>query len=85
MRNTEIEMEISECLNKVAGLNKENTHEFVMSKIEKPLLKLVLERSEGNQVRAAKTLGINRNTLRKRLKKYGLMEAYENDKDWVGV
>ena len=41
-----------------------------MSEIEPPLFKAVLEKSKYNQVRAAKTLGISRGTLRKKLKLY---------------
>ncbi|MBO6768590.1 MAG: nitrogen regulation protein NR(I) [Erythrobacter sp.] len=38
-----------------------------LAAFEKPLFELALERTEGNQLRAARLLGINRNTLRKRL------------------
>ena len=43
-------------------------HEAVIGKVEKALIGLVLEEEKGNQVRAAKRLGINRNTLRKKMK-----------------
>lgn len=49
-----------------------NLHCMVMSEVEKPLLELVMERAESNQTRAARMLGINRNTLRKKLKYYNL-------------
>lgn len=49
-----------------------NLHGMVMSEVEKPLLELVMERAESNQTRAAKMLGINRNTLRKKLRFYNL-------------
>jgi DNA-binding protein Fis len=39
---------------------------------ERPLLEIALADARGSQVRAAKQLGINRNTLRKRIKEYGL-------------
>ena len=45
----------------------------VMMKIELPLLRQALELSGGNQLRAARLLGINRNTLRKRLRLLGLL------------
>jgi len=41
---------------------------MVLSAVEKPLLAYILDRAEGNQTRAADMLGINRNTLRKKLR-----------------
>ena len=42
--------------------------------MEKPLLAYILDRAEGNQTRAADMLGINRNTLRKKMREqYGLV------------
>ena len=40
--------------------------------VEKPLLRAVLRETAGNQVRAAQILGINRNTLRKKLTEHGI-------------
>jgi two-component system nitrogen regulation response regulator GlnG len=44
-----------------------NLHAIALSWVERPLLQLVLEKTGGNQLRAAEILGINRNTLRKKL------------------
>ncbi|MBP7216317.1 MAG: hypothetical protein KBA46_03425 [Candidatus Omnitrophica bacterium] len=44
----------------------------MLEKLEKPLFEHVLERSEGNQVKAARILGINRNTMRSKIKKLGI-------------
>jgi two-component system nitrogen regulation response regulator GlnG len=42
-------------------------HEIVISQVEKPLIELTLEYTNGNQLKAAEVLGINRNTLRKKI------------------
>ncbi len=48
-------------------------HAMVMAEVEAPLLASVLEHAQGNQTRAAEMLGLNRGTLRKKLKLYGLI------------
>jgi len=45
----------------------------VLARVETPLLRHALELSAGNQLKAARLLGINRNTLRKRLRLLGLL------------
>lgn len=47
---------------------------MVLSAVEKPLLTYILDRAEGNQTRAADMLGINRNTLRKKMREYDLLD-----------
>ena len=46
--------------------------ELVMAEVEAPLLEVVLRHSDGNLTRAASILGINRATLRKKLRRYDL-------------
>ena len=46
---------------------------FVMTEVEAPLLETVLAHANGNQSRTAAMLGINRATLRKKLKRYNLI------------
>ena len=48
-------------------------YRMVLEQVEKPLLERVLDYSRGNQSRAAEMLGINRGTLRKKLKQYDLI------------
>lgn len=43
-------------------------HELIVDGVEKPLVKIVLEKTNGNQTQAANILGLNRNTLRKKIK-----------------
>ena len=45
---------------------------MVINAVEKPLLLYIMNKTEGNQSKAAKMLGLNRNTLRKKLKQYNL-------------
>ena len=67
-----VEFKISRFLDQIGNFYPENVHELIMTKVEKPLLAQVLRRVGGNQVHASKILGINRNTLRKKMKIYGL-------------
>jgi Fis family transcriptional regulator, factor for inversion stimulation protein len=58
-----------------AGLSGDdggNIYELVMSEVERPLLACVLKHCGGNQTRAASLLGLNRATLRKKLRAHDL-------------
>ncbi|HEY4708470.1 MAG TPA: sigma-54 dependent transcriptional regulator [Thermodesulfobacteriota bacterium] len=48
--------------------SRQELYAFIMPFMERPLIKLVLEKTRGNQVQAADMLGINRNTLRKKIR-----------------
>jgi Fis family transcriptional regulator len=50
-----------------------NVYEMVVFTVEKPILEAVMMRADGNQSHAAEMLGINRNTLRKKLQQHGLI------------
>ncbi len=67
LRDTVIELEDSLYKEKEGVLYKS-----ILEHIEKPLIEQALERSEGNQLKAARVLGINRNTLRAKIKKLGI-------------
>ena len=54
------------------GEQPKNLHNFFINEVEKPFLQVVMQQVCDNQSRAADILGINRNTLRKKLKTYGL-------------
>jgi len=54
------------------GHDPNDLYELVLSQTEKPLLEVVLKQTQGNITKSAEMLGINRATLRKKLKKYGL-------------
>lgn len=50
----------------------QDLYRLVLEQVEKPLLESVLDYSRGNQSRAADVLGINRATLRKKLRAYAI-------------
>jgi len=50
-----------------------NLYTMVLAEVEAPLLDVVMRNVDGNQTRAAELLGLNRGTLRKKLKQYDLI------------
>ncbi|MFQ6023936.1 MAG: DNA-binding transcriptional regulator Fis [Acidiferrobacterales bacterium] len=54
------------------GEKATDVYDMVLEQVEKPLLEVVMNHARSNQCKAAEMLGINRNTLRKKLKQYGL-------------
>ncbi len=49
-------------------------HALVLAEVEPPLLRAVLDHCQGNQTRAARLLGLNRGTLRKKLLQYDIRD-----------
>ncbi|HXG04492.1 MAG TPA: nitrogen regulation protein NR(I) [Candidatus Binatia bacterium] len=67
-----IERRLVECVRGLRERRSANLYDLVVGLVEKPLLRAVLRETGGNQVRAAQILGINRNTLRKKLTEHGI-------------
>ncbi len=67
-----IERKLLECVRGLRERSSANLYNLMISLVEKPLLRAVLRETHGNQVRAAQILGINRNTLRKKLTEHGI-------------
>ena len=67
-----IERKMHECVRGLRGHPSANLHSLMVGLVEKPLLRAVMRETRGNQVRAAQLLGINRNTLRKKLREHGI-------------
>jgi len=64
---------LSQYLSKLPqGTEYTGLYALVQEEIEKPLLQVALEFSKGNQTKAAQMLGVNRNTLRKKIREYGI-------------
>ncbi len=51
-----------------------SVHDLIMLAAEKPLLEVVMRQAQGNQSLAAQWLGMNRNTLRRKLQQHQLMD-----------
>ena len=72
---------IEECVRKslekyfrdLDGTSAHGIYDMVMRTVEKPVLEIAMKQAEGNQSHAAAILGINRNTLRKKLGEHGLL------------
>lgn len=69
---THTERALSDYFASLNGHSPAHLYDLVLREVEEPLLKAVLDFTEGNQVRAADILGINRGTLRKKLRLLGL-------------
>ena len=54
------------------GEKPNDVYNMVLRSVEKPLLIYIMNYAQGNQTKAAKILGLNRNTLRKKLEFYNL-------------
>jgi Fis family transcriptional regulator len=55
------------------GQSVTDVYEMVLSEVEAPLLEQVMKYTRNNQTKASVLLGLNRGTLRKKLKQYGLL------------
>ena len=56
------------------GQTPGNLYEMMIGEVEQALFNAMLEHAQGNQSKAAEMLGINRSTLRKKLRLYGLID-----------
>ena len=55
------------------GHQADGVYDMVVGQVEQAMLECVMQHTRSNQTRAAEVLGINRSTLRKKLKLYGLL------------
>lgn len=56
------------------GEQASGIYDMVIRAVERPLLEVIMREADGNQLRASEMLGINRNTLRKKLLLHGLLD-----------
>lgn len=56
------------------GAEPHAVYDMVVNAVERPMLEVVMQRADGNQSKAAEWLGINRNTLRRKLLEHKLIK-----------
>ena len=71
--NHHVKHSIERYFRELNGEQPASVYDMVLQEVERPLLEVVMQETNGNQSRAAEILGINRNTLRKKLKLYQLI------------
>ena len=69
-----IEVQLQSYLNDLKGTPPTDIYDMVLAVVEKPMLELVMQHAKQNQSLAAQYLGINRNTLHKKLVEYQLLK-----------
>ncbi|MDX9731356.1 MAG: helix-turn-helix domain-containing protein [Bdellovibrionales bacterium] len=64
-----------------ANIELSGLYDIVLEQVEKPLIELALQSRNGNQVKTAQLLGINRNTLKKKIDSYKIRIKRSSQKD----
>lgn len=72
LRNS-VEQALKNYFEHLDGQDVTDVYDMVLCEVEAPLLESVMDHVKGNQTRASEILGLNRGTLRKKLKQYGLL------------
>jgi DNA-binding NtrC family response regulator len=67
-----VESRLKGFMRNIKNLEKFNLYEMVIPEVEKSLILMVMKETKGNQIKASKILGINRNTLRSKIKTLGI-------------
>ncbi|MBI3063074.1 MAG: sigma-54-dependent Fis family transcriptional regulator, partial [Deltaproteobacteria bacterium] len=62
-----IRHKLEDYFERTRGVDVDNLYNLVVERVERPLIELTLRKTRGNQIKAAQILGINRNTLRKKI------------------
>jgi len=68
-----VEVALKNYLAQLDGAPVTDVYQLVLSEVEAPLLEQVMKYTRNNQTKASTMLGLNRGTLRKKLKQYGLL------------
>ncbi len=75
-----LEKKFAVFVKKVKLSNPKGLYALLISEVEKPIFNLALQETNGNQVKAARLLGVNRNTLRKKMQEFRITTAKKDKK-----
>jgi two-component system, NtrC family, nitrogen regulation response regulator GlnG len=67
-----VDLKLRRCLANLDKMEAGDLYTLILQQVERPLIRFVLEKTRFNQVKAADILGINRNTLRKKIQELGI-------------
>ena len=67
-----VESKLQGFMRNIKSFETFNLYDMVIPEVERSLILMVMKETKGNQVKAAKLLGINRNTLRSKIRKLGI-------------
>ena len=67
-----LKKELKRHISNIKTMKNGNLHKMTMGVVEKSLVSMVLDETKGNQSETARILGINRNTLRNKIREYGI-------------
>jgi two-component system nitrogen regulation response regulator GlnG len=62
-----VRLKLKEYFRQIRDVDPNDLYDMIIERVERPLIELTLERTRGNQLKAAALLGINRNTLHKKI------------------
>ncbi|MFL0810553.1 MAG: DNA-binding transcriptional regulator Fis [Agarilytica sp.] len=68
-----VEKAVGNYFQHLEGQDVTDVYDMVLAEVEAPMLEVVMKYTRHNQTKAANVLGLNRGTLRKKLKQYGLL------------
>jgi two-component system, NtrC family, nitrogen regulation response regulator GlnG len=74
-----IHHKLEDYFRRTEGVDIDDLYSLVIERVERPLIELTLKKTRGNQIRAAQILGINRNTLRKKISDLRIPVKKENE------
>ena len=69
-----VHLAVKTYLDQLDGQLGSEVYQMVLAEVEAPLLEQIMQYTRNNQTKASRMLGLNRGTLRKKLKQYGLLE-----------